>query len=90
MTEADKTELLGTLTQIKTLAAIALAVEPEAIKALQDEISRTETLAPILDPTWYMRSSDNMQDHCDLVNAFAKFRSALSKFEDKLAEVEDD
>jgi hypothetical protein len=49
-------------------------------------LSRVETLAPVLDPTGFMRGSDNLRDQRDLLEAASAFRATLERIRARLPE----
>lgn len=52
--------------RLQLIGSLALTLD---LDGFLDRISRTETLAPILDPTLYMRGSDKLQQVRELAEA---------------------
>jgi len=56
-------------------AAMISVADAQAVLA---EINRTETLAPILDPTWYRAKMNNVSQHKRAVRTFVAFRHEIA------------
>lgn len=61
---------------VLSVAHLALLVSPEDATAVLAEVSRTEALMPVVDPTGYRAIAANMADARRLVEAFIEFRRA--------------
>lgn len=58
------------------------AVGPDVIRGLETFLRKAETLAPILDPSAYMRGgADNLANQRDVLTAMIAVRSALDRIE---------
>lgn len=73
------TDVAETMKQIELYAGLANLIPLADAQAVLDEIGRTETLMPILDPTAYRNIMGNIPGHARLVRAFVTFRSALEE-----------
>lgn len=66
---------------VDNAARMALLVPVEDARALVQEIERTDTLMPLLDPTGYRAIMDTLPQHRKLAKAFLAFREELEKLE---------
>lgn len=66
---------------VDNAAHMALLVPLEDARALVQEIDRTDTLMPLLDPTGYRAIMDTLPQHRMVAKAFLAFREELAKLE---------
>jgi hypothetical protein len=60
-------------------------VQVAAVETLVDEYRRAETLAPICDPSGWMRVQGNAEGHVRLATAFLAFRRVVGELMDERA-----
>lgn len=73
----ESPDLELTMESIQGLARMCMAISAEDIQAVLDEISRTESIMPLLDPTGYRDIQSNIPGHKRIVSAFLTFRKEL-------------
>jgi hypothetical protein len=62
---------------VEMIACIAVLVPVEAVEQLVDKYRRVETLAPIFDPTAWIRVQHHAGGHAELARAFLAFRKTI-------------
>lgn len=72
--EMDLRDIKGRVDMVTTIARSITVAEAQA---LVNEIARTETLTPILDPTWFRANMTNLDHHQRVARAFLAFRQAV-------------
>lgn len=64
---------------VDSAARMAMLIPVDDARALVQEIERTDTLMPLLDPTGYRAIMDTLPQHRKLAQAFLAFRQELEK-----------
>lgn len=64
---------------VDNAARMALLIPLDDARALVEEIERTDTLMPLLDPTGYRAIMDTLPQHRAVAKAFLTFRQELEK-----------
>lgn len=77
-------EVVDTKDMIDALCRSVMCLSIEEIRAVIDEINRTETLMPIIDPTAYRKIMNNIPDHRRQAEAFLRLRTELGKITNEL------
>lgn len=72
----------ATKMMIDGLAVMASKIPLSDAVEVVAEISRTETLLPIVDPTGFQRISKTMPAHGKVAQAFLEFRRALEELKE--------
>ena len=71
---------VDTWQQVMGICYLAAQIPPAKVQALLDELGRTDTLMPILDPTGYRQIMGNISEHREVIQAFARLRSVIEKY----------
>lgn len=72
-------EAMETKSLIETISRLAANVPAEAVEGLVDEYQRSETIAPIFDPTGWMRVQRNYANLLKLAQGFLAFRRVIAE-----------
>jgi len=72
--EMDLREIKARVDMVTT---IARSISVEEAQVVVNEIARTETLTPILDPTWFRANMTNLDHHQRVARAFLAFRQEV-------------
>lgn len=75
--EVRQGEVINTAMQMVAIGRLVLAIPEEHIQAVLNQASHEQTLAPLLDPTYWIKHSDSFQDTERFSRAFVEFRHAL-------------
>lgn len=68
---------------IVSLCRASLIVTTDEVRTVLDEISRMDSVMPIVNPTGYRGIMENIDDHREMVEAFAEFRGRLEKLKER-------
>lgn len=72
-----KPTMLWLKEQVDTVCRLANCISLDDAKALVDEIERTDTLMPFIDPTAYLQICHTLPVHLRVARAFLAFRREL-------------
>ena len=65
------------------LVAFAGIVSDMRLEEFIQRISRTETIAPLIDPTLYMQAHENLADIKELASSLLPFQKAINKIKER-------
>ena len=83
MTGTDRDVAVAAAECIVSLARAALAIPEAAVDAAINQAAREATLAPVLDPSLWLRSGESMEDTEQLLRAFRDFQRVARGIRDK-------
>jgi hypothetical protein len=83
----DQAELDNLWKKVGLVVAAACEVmTPEELRALEEFYARGTTLAPLLQPTEYIRNAERIENNGELLRAFAAFYRAVRPVRERYAE----
>jgi len=75
--DAHEAAMVTIKDHIEMVTNLSILIPSTAVVDYVNAITRVETRAPILDPTWFARSGHNIDGHRRLARAFLEFRREL-------------
>ena len=84
-----KEECEGIISLVRAASTITAGVSQEEVEAMSAQVEREDSIAPLIDPTGWMRTKDKSDNWRRLWTAFRKFREeVLQVQEDEMKRME--
>lgn len=77
--EVRVNDTINAALQMVAIGKMVLAIPEQQIAAVLDQSTHEQTIAPLLDPTYWIQHSDSFQDTERFARAFLEFRTALEE-----------